>query len=53
MPFANDKQRRLFYAAANKKGGVKDLDQETAKKFIEDSKAERFKKLKDKLKGTK
>lgn len=37
MPFKSQQQRKLFYAAANKKGGVAGLSQEAAKKFIADS----------------
>ena len=56
MPFKSQAQRRLFYAAANKKGGVDDLSQSTAKKFIADSKdsprklPERFSKFKSAMK---
>lgn len=45
MPFASKKQAALFYAAANKKGGLKGLDQSTAEKFIEDSDHQKLKKL--------
>lgn len=40
MPFKSKSQQRLFYAAASKKGGIGDLSQAVAKKFIEDSKGE-------------
>lgn len=56
MPFKSKQQAKLFYAAANKKGGIGDLSQETAKKFIKDTsgqkigKLPRFAKLKEKVK---
>ena len=45
MPFKSDKQRKLFYAAAGKKGGLGGLDQETAKMFIKDAKKQKLPKL--------
>lgn len=38
MPFVSEKQRALFYAASNKKGGAGGVSQTTAKKMIADDK---------------
>lgn len=45
MPFKSKQQMKLFYAAANKKGGIKDLSQDVAKKFIEDTDHQKGKNL--------
>lgn len=42
MPFKSSQQAKLFYAAANKSGGVGDLSQDTAKKFIRDTKGQKL-----------
>lgn len=50
MPFKSKQQAKLFYAAANKEGGIKGLAQDTAKKFIEDSAHQSLKNLPSKAK---
>lgn len=38
MPFKSQAQRRLFYAAAHKKGGVGGVTQGVATEFVKDDK---------------
>lgn len=38
MPFRSQAQRRLFYAAAAKKGGAGGVSKKVAERFIEDDK---------------
>lgn len=45
MPFKSKQQAKLFYAAANKKGGVDGLNQSVAQKFIEDTNHQKISKL--------
>lgn len=49
MPFKSKSQSRLFYAAANKKGGIDGLEQSTAKQFISDAKHQKTKGLPEKV----
>lgn len=50
MPFKSKAQQRLFFAAANKKGGIKGLSQEAAQKFIEDARGTNMSDLPEKTK---
>lgn len=50
MPFKSKAQSRLMFAASKKPGGIKGLSQETAKKFIKDTKHQKIGKLPEHVK---
>lgn len=50
MPFKSKAQAKLFYAATNKKSGLKGLSQKSAKDFIKDTKSRDIKQLPEKVK---
>lgn len=53
MPFESKKQAALFYAAANKPGGIKGLSKNVAQKFIKDTHHQKISELPEKKRFTK
>jgi hypothetical protein len=49
VPFKSEAQRRLFYAASNKSGGVGGVSQKVAKNFIKDDKPGKLPEHKSKM----
>lgn len=52
MPFKSKAQARFFFAAKNKKGGLDNLSQKDASKFIKDTNHQKLEDLPEKVPNT-